>query len=633
MIDGTEQRERRPSALSPDHFRVDETSFGRLVSTAEGFASHLRLHESTGDSQQTWAALFDSDELMVLATIVGYDASPIRNWLLEDFDAVPEDRLAKAVLKLSSALDGWYRKLQLIDADGARAVAGTIALAIERQLADDMQWLGANFAPDGWQGDIHGYGKLDPAWFVRPSTLRRREGRTKRETLRGAFFAMLDTIDRAKEAAQERMPDSLASRTHDPAAGLYAAFLQLFQGVQQHVNGFTAKHTSFYYNDVLQMKPRRAQPDRVHLVCEPVPGVTAGVRVPAGTVFAAGKDDSLRPVEFISHEELVVTDVKVAALSTLRLERAPLVLGDDRFDCVKRVKADKPATVDAGGGALPYWPIFGGGAGQGAPAAPDAEFGLAIASPALFLKEGHRDIRITLQMRNTADNGGLWARMADGSSQVQWQFVRALPQLFRICFTTATGWWEATDCFVARRADSHAGLDGLELTIRLQPEAPSITGCIAALHGPGWNTQLPIARIGVRQDAALCAYSLLDRALLEQVVIDTRVRGVRDIVLANQYGRLDPSTPFMPFGPMPQLGSYLVFGSPEAAAKQLQRVRLNVEWSGLPQSLGGFPEHYQGYDSDFPNLGFKAKMSVLQDGAWRTSATDPEGRPMFVERP
>lgn len=629
MADGTEQRERRPAALDAGYFRVDETGFGAQAAMAEGFAAHLRFRAAPGGDEGTWAALFETDELLVMAGILGYDPAPLRAALLDDFEAVPHRKLVQGLLQLASVLDRWYRRLHAIDAPAAQSVAAVIASLIDAQLAADMQWLGRHFAPQGWKGELKGYayGSLDPAWLQGGRGVRAADGRSQRDVLRSALFALLDAIARAKEAASAHLPASRSSQRHEPAAGLLAAFMDLFQRVQEHVNGFTARHTGFYYHDVLGMRPRSAQPDCVHLVCERVPGALAEVVLPRGTALPAGKDENQKPVEFLTESDLVVSDVKVAALRSLRLQRAALVLGQgQRFDSVQRIVADSPG---ASGGGAQFWPLFGGVGGQGVAAAQDAQLGLAVASPVLWLKEGQREIRVTLGLRDTGGTDGLWASMAGGDDLVQWQFVRALPQLFRISLTTEKGWWDPPDCFVARTTEGEQQMDGLEVTIRLRPEAPAITGLEPQVHGDGWDTQLPVMRILVRQDAAMCAYSLLDKAVLEQARVQVRVRGARDLALGNQLGRLDPSTPFMPFGPMPEPGSYLVFGSAEAAGKPLRRMRLNLQWGGLPQGMGGFSEHYAGYDSSFSDLAFKAKVSVLQEGMWRVSPGEPEGRPIF----
>lgn len=636
MADGTEQRDRHPSALSPDYFQVDETRLGPLAAMSAGLAAHLRFHGEAATTAPTWASLFEADELLVLATILGYDTTPLRRELLDDSEALAPRRLAQGALKLASVLDGWYKRLHAMDSDGARAVSGTIAALAHRHLADDMVWIGGRFAPAGWRGELSAPAgaRLHAIWFEPGPVGRPRRGRSERELLRAALSGLFDAVRRVQQVAAEAVPVSRASQRHEPAAGLFAAFLALYQNVQRHVNGFTGRHTDFYYRDVLDMQPRAAEPDRVHIVCQPVPG--AGVRsiVPAGTRFAAGKDAQQRPLEFVSEADLVLTDARVAALHTLRLERGTLRLqGEGSFECVKRIVADAPGAVAAAAGAPPpFWSLFGGSLGLGAATQQDAALGWAVASPLLWLKEGQREIALTLKLRDLAGDG-LWHRMAQGSSLVQWQFVRALPQLFRIRLTTAAGWWEADDCNVSRLPALADGHERVEIRVRLRPEAPAIVGCVPALHGASWGTVLPLMRLQVRQDVALCAYSLLDQLQWDELGIAVRVTGARDLVLGNQLGRLDPSMPFTPFGPMAMPGDYLVFGAAEAASKPLTRLRLHLQWGNLPQELGGFAEHYAAYDSDFSDGRFLAAASVLQEGQWRSLPVDAQGRPVFTLGP
>lgn len=647
MIDGTEQRERFPSALAGDYFRVDETGFARLASLSAQFAAHLRFHHedaSGGSSHTTWASLFEADELLLMAAIIDYDPQPAQEAMLDDFAGTSSARLATETLRLATVIDRWLQTLRTINAPGAHALSAAIGHLIDQQLAGELQWLAREAMARGWRGDVKGYElqRLDAGWLREGAAAPPARSNSQRDGLRSRFLAFKDAVARIQQLAREQLALSRASQRHDPAAGLLTAFFEMFATVQERLNQFTARHTDFYYRDVLAMRPRAARSDHVHLVCEPVSGAQPEVVLPRGTAFVARKAGDNKPIEFLAETDLTVTDVKVAALRTVRLESADLVLGADKT-CypVKRVRTDAPTPPQElkAGTTQPFWPLFGGSQGAGALTARDGELGLAVASAALWLKEGERDIRVRLVFRDIETPGAsggneLWSRMKDADGRVRWQLARALPELFEISLSTASGWYESTQAFVSR-PDTEAGVaaDCLEVTVRLPPEAPAITGCIAAVHGAQWRTELPVLRMLARQQASLCAYSLLEHKELLEVAIDVRVQGARDVALGNNAGRLDPSKPFMPFGPLPARGSYLVFGSPEAARKRLTRLTLHVEWSGLPQEPGGFPEHYDGYESDFPNDGFQGAVAVLQDGQWRS---DPQGdacQPLFVQTP
>jgi hypothetical protein len=644
-MSGTEQRDRLPSALDSSYFRVDETSFEQLASAAAQLAAHLRFHPAGprgADTVATWGSLFDADELLVMASILHYDARPVEEALLEDFSATPASRMAAEVVRLAMVIDRWLRTLRLIDAPGARTLASAIEQLIGRQLAGELQWVARHALPTGWRGEIKGYEqqRLGAGWFDAAAVPPVDRGRPQRDGLRSRFFAFKDGIARIQETARVQVGVSRTSQRHDPAAALLVAFFELYGTVQRRINGFTARHTDFYYHDVLDMRPKRASRDRIHLVCEPVPGPQPEVLIARGTAFAAGLGPNKQPIEFLAENDLLVTDIKVAALRSVRLESANLLLGEDQA-CypVKRVRVDEPAPPGdlQPGAAQRFWPLFGGSQGR-EESARDGELGLAFASPVLWLKEGLREIQIRLMFREVAGPANaasqLWSRIDDEDDRVRWQLARALPQLFSISLTTATGWYEALEAFACRPvAAPDAALSCLEVTVRLRPEAPAITGCVTALHGAQWDTTLPMVRLCARQSAALCAYSLLENKELVDVLIDVSVQGVRDIAVGNNFGRLDPSKPFMPFGPLPAKGSYLVFGSAEAARKELKSLKLHLEWSGLPQDLGGFPEHYDGYDSEFTNSGFRGTVSVLQDGHWRVAPDEAMGQRLFTQGP
>ena len=61
-------------------------------------------------------------------------------------------------------------------------------------------------------------------------------------------------------------------------------------------------------------------------------------------------------------------------------------------------------------------------------------------------------------------------------------------------------------------------------------------------------------------------------------------------------GILAPSTPFMPFGPLPGIGSHFYIGSPEVFAKNWSSVDLYLNWQDRPSDL---KKHYGAYADDY----------------------------------
>lgn len=182
---------------------------------------------------------------------------------------------------------------------------------------------------------------------------------------------------------------------------------------------------------------------------------------------------------------------------------------------------------------------------------------------------------------------------------------------------SAVGGWLALDDALVRRREDGAGPGGcIEIVMRLGLEQPPIVPCKAAWHGEGWPAQ-PLLRLTLQNRTRMYAYSLLQQLILHDIVLDVDVRGMRDIVLYNQLGRLDAGKPFVPFGPMPAVGAYCVLGNAELAAKPLRSLCVNLRWGQLPTGEGGFAERYHGYPGTWTNAGFQVQPQVLRDGQWR----------------
>ncbi|GLQ87809.1 baseplate J/gp47 family protein [Dyella flagellata] len=196
-------------------------------------------------------------------------------------------------------------------------------------------------------------------------------------------------------------------------------------------------------------------------------------------------------------------------------------------------------------------------------------------------------------------------------------FERVFRGVWRAEFSVAGGWLVPGDVLVRRRSDAGFGFGGcIELLMHVGQEQPPIVPCKTAVHGDMWPAQ-PALRLTLQNRTRLYAYSLLQQLILHDIVLSTQVTGVRDIVLYNQLGRLDAGKPFLPFGPIPALGAYCLFGNEELAAKPLRALRVNLRWGQLPSEEGGFATRYHGYPGEWSAAGFQVRPELLRDGQWR----------------
>ncbi|MBB3281615.1 hypothetical protein [Mitsuaria sp. BK037] len=710
MTTGTEQRERFPMALEPGYFRPDDLSFEQRVDMMARLAEQLRFIDLDDQEDGDWRGLFATDPTLVMAGIAALDPWPLQQQFGRDADSAPLELLARQVLGLAARLDHWWRALAGIHDDAPRVLRERIQQLVEQQLAADLRWVERRFLRRGDEaaasrptGPVER--DLSRMWHrtigEEPAADAAAE-REDRERLRERFFAFLSAVEEVRRLARELLPDSMATANHEPAAAMLIAFLKVCETAQREVNRLPARHTAFYYRDCLGFGPAPAHADRVHLACQRDPRAPGDLTLPTGTAFEAGKDAAGRPVRFVSEAPIAVTDTRVAALCTLRLERDPLIAPERDLHYVTRAKVARPV---ADGRTV--WPLFGAAGGAGAE---DARIGLAVASPLLALREGDREIRVILRQTSSGaapDLRGLrdaalraesasafrdafgdllpqWL-LADGAdspaasassasattgtgvsgiemdvddlSEADWTALRhtahrltgnGLPALFngpgrphralvfdrllqgafRVSLSTPSG-WHAVEARLERAAGA-----GLSLFIRLRADAPPVTGCDPVVHGAEWPTRLPVLRLELATQARLYPYSLLARLPLAEVDLRVKARGVRDVRLANNLGRLDPSKAFAPFGPLPGLSSYLVVGSPEAARKTLDHLSLDLEWGGLPNEPGGFDTHYAGYagpaGKELRQGQFSVEIAWLRDGQWQDCANRSARQPLFA---
>ncbi|MEX8518886.1 MAG: baseplate J/gp47 family protein [Leptothrix sp. (in: b-proteobacteria)] len=652
MIDGTLQTQRALPVQTERRFAVDSLRLDQLVALCRRLAKRLRFvdlnNQDVGNDQDgsnNWSVLFDHDETLVLARIAGFDHAARRMHFDQLCDTEGPQSLLKELLALAAILDRWHDALEGSTQDAALIV---------REAIGQMQ------------------GQLQE-----PPSIP--EHKSHGAELRGRGLSILHVIQRTQVLAAAHLNETLDGGQHEPAAGLLLVFLRLYGLVQTQVNGFADRHIDFYYRRVLGMTEQPPRPDQVHVACQTDPRLNHDVLVPTGTLFAAGKSSRGDPLLFRATEGLAVTDAQVVQLATLRLVRDNTISPECTMNYVTSVKAQ---WLGLPGPDHSPVPLFGGN-----PGGPEADLGLAIASPLLLLQEGERVIDVELRLawpKSTKDMladhvnaatlaadpddfrhalGQVFAcwllgdgtalsdaqgaklvqraqdldvslgrelaaaedlgidapavlRMCSGapSDKREVVFYKLIDALFDVSLSKADGWLAADRVQITPA--SPGGQGGLHLRITLRTEDPAVVACNPAVHGAQWPTRLPVLRLQISSRASIHPYSLFESAVFLGADLQVSASGVRQLKLHNQLGLLDAGKSFAPFGPLPSTASYLVLGSPEAAGKPLDRLSLNLRWSGLPDEPGGWATYYADYGQALKEGQFAARLSLLQNGQW-----------------
>ena len=646
ITDGTSQQDRMMPALAAGYIHVDEMRFADLLAMAADYARMLTFYGANNEPDGDWEFLFTSDDAIIMAMILTTELETIEAVFATEIDRHVSqfgdeyDVQTLPNYALAQKIDFWFNRLRTIESAASRNLEEKIEDSIQEKLGKELQRLGRflrQYAPTLEETFAQDFSSL---WFdIDAEDISRYPvpapsdaiGNIER-FLKSNFYVFYHAIALLQESSANLLLDSMKSENHNPAVGLYIAFITLFQRAQHKLNLFTQRHLHFYYHDVLKARPRPLVPDSTYLLFRP-DSEDRKILIPEGTEFLAGLDENNQEVMYTADNDLLVHNAEVRSLSTLYFVRDRLSEPENTLKYITGAKVNQIPLVAsdvAVGTELPAWPVVGAPKNDAEQRQyEDASLGFAVASPVLFLEEGERDMHVTLHIESAAPEQkplhdfleDILAELTITGAEKQHFFFKAFRHIFTISLTTAHGWFEVQEYLpLSHIVDEACAKDCLKIYIRLPPEADPIVSYAPDVHGQQYDTQLPVIRFMVNPTSYLYPYSLLKRLLITAIDIEVEVKGAREVLVYNNFGQLDANSPFYPFGPVPAVGSYFIVGHAEAARKQITRFEVDVEWGDLPAEPGGFAQYYQAYNMPFDNAVFEARVTALKDGRWQPAA-------------
>ncbi len=458
---------------------------------------------------------------------------------------------------------------------------------------------------------------------------------------------------------------------HQPQIALFLAFLQIFEVAQDHLNTITAEHLRFYYQDVLRLEAKPQTPDQVHVLFELAKNASPH-RAAAETLLKAGKDATGVDLLYATADEIVVNSASLDQVDGLK---TVFVDKQEGSGVVKNVYAAGDADSSDGLGEEiedeeGKWETFG------SVDMPAASIGFAVSSPLFLLAEGSRHARISLHFGSPFDLHGAEEK----------EVVSELIHNVKVSASGEKGWLdlEIADVELGESSITYeleldagaaaivayndevllAGFDTTGPTIRFLLDSEGLSArdqfdlsqvCdvedysdATALYDRGALVRyeaevyraLSQVEQGFRPPDFPDRWALIERSYpykyfqgleLSQLdisvevgaVTDSTGTGMKDLILENDVGVLDPAKPFFPFGASPRSRSSFLIGNPEVFQKPLTDLQLAFEWADLPTV--NFSAHYQGYNTLVGTLStpdvsgneaFKADVEILLDGQW-----------------
>ncbi|MBW8331727.1 MAG: baseplate J/gp47 family protein [Prolixibacteraceae bacterium] len=643
---GTSQIQRILPGLDKNRYAlVDEKEFADWIVFANDFAVFINYYNNSNVIAGNWKPFFSADISAQLGTIALQNIGRYQQEIKERFDFIRDDdnetalaeiriklnELFSAILTISKALDGYTLKLpedtslkqtifnltktrlspalkRLIAYYQAAQTHGYLDnstlsnwLILNKPLTDagqiiNIDGLSKNWFDNSIYADWAAYVAdidSDESIFNNPLTafadeFLSIEHAANHNLFTGIFDTYLSTYTKIIQEAEAELLKTLESYdAHTPHYALFLSFLMLFRFTQTHSNTITQRHLDFYYKEVLRLQPRKAEANKVHVLGELAKQVDSYL-LKQGTLLKAGKDSLKKDVNYQLDADTVFNKAKVAQLKTFYKAAGDDSIKEPGTSTVKqnnngRVFASPATNTDDGIEAKltsankewqPYVHKVYKEAELERIAMPKAQLGFALASHYLYLTEGERKVFVRLVMNNNSALNGKHIE----------------------CYLTAEKeWYKVESLTIASSGKklSDGTTNCAEISFTIPGSAPAIVNYNAAKHGGTFNVALPMLKIYlVNDDASIYEYDALKDIIITQTEIRVEVgmegshsqNGLKNLQLSNDFGALDASKPFMPFGGMPKKDSGFVIGSKEIISKKNTAVKLNIEWAELPDA-------------------------------------------------
>jgi len=643
---GSRQESRFLANLDPSTVKVDERNLEDLLLFVAKISKLIRFYNTDDEIEGDWSSFFN-DELVILAAIHQTDPPEIEQNFQQIISNIkrfkrPEKKLLyleKAfveVFEVAQLFEKWSKRLREVESfsGSPSPLRNEIFNAIDNRLGQAFLDFQNLYIDIQQSADLKltaplSFQNFSPFWAFGES--KKALNKSDSESvdvyqfyvgyLEDIFQVFYETLIYLKNQAGHYFNESLKADTHYPEISLLVAFLQLYETQQNHLNDVSQRYLDFYYYEVLKQTHKLLKPNQLYIKFNLNENANfVGIR--ADERFVAGEYENGDDVIYTTNDNVQLNRIEVKKLhtvyadfQTLNVLGLPLKLMSNMISANIPIEGATPSPEKA----VPYnFPPFGDKTSINinqnyVPS--ESDLGFAVASHGLFLSEGVRDVNVTLFFNtNTFEYlveliTNLSITFGETTKEI---FIKAFLEAFKLEITTEEGWLPVNK-YVAVCNEGEAKL---RISFTVEANQPAITAHDAEIHGGMYQTNLPILKIILNSDSYLYPYTLLEKMTVEQVSIETVVSGIRDLKLHSQFGELSPTSPFLPFGPAPHIGAYLVIGKNEVFQKSLDELSLDLEWFNLPDNQSGFFGHYAGYELPLDNTSFEANLSVMSDGRW-----------------
>lgn len=636
-LSGTSQAKRGLAALDPQYMGIDESDRYSYVAFLLKYAELIAFYDTENHLTGSWSELLSRSAILSLISLESFDAGAVSEQFHTGIERMKADALQDKPIHLLesepcmvvAAIFEGVEHLKLSSRRLEQFNRELITL-IQQNLApifkDYMEFLGRLKAKRAAAPELDTLlADLVDDWVVEDAAPAAKEEQTTStdledlQALTAIFMELMQVIALVRTSTSQYIQKDLEGGRVNPHIALLLGFFEMMKVAYAELNQVTARHLNYYYLEVLKLKLKPEQCDQAHVVFTLAENVHS-YALEAGTALVGGPDSEGNPRIYRLDRGISLNKAKLGALKVIlhdeRLPETPLLQApgvpvDTYFIPTRPLQQlDKDILQSTAQGERFFRPGFAIGSALWHVDPTTAMLKLSLHCDPLtyerFSKqlgmEWNAHMRLPLK-----DPVGIAPKN---------QLIR---NFFSVEYSIDGGQWfqvpaEQTELSLREPTVDHTN-PVLDLNLLLQPGDPAIAPCQQPAFPEAVAQGVPVFRFLVAEDR-LHFYQLFSGLVIHAVELEANVLDVRNLILQNDYGLLDPNVPFLPFGPMPSLGSNFYIGHQRLLNYPLNALKINIEWYGLPTEKLGFAGHYADYGFEGDNHSFKALLSILDKKVW-----------------
>lgn len=600
MNKGSSQETRKNAALRDDYISIDERSMLDLVKFTLDYSEHVKFYGFRNAETDNWNSFLLNSPAFILAMIA---STEVKKYELKNPDqeswSKPEEELQiirNQILDIFHLISRWHELLTKTNYRGVLYPEiknlNSFAAGISQMLADDQQEI---------------------------------------QLLRQVYDSIFGTIVFIREKASKNLESEIfRHHNHQPHIGLLISFLKLFRHLQNDINTLTKKHLDYYYLEILQQRKRKQEPATSIL----------GIQLQQGTdELHLSKGEKCEFV-FEGNQKLAVIATSDTEINRAEITDVITLFKDDYFPFSNEYEEDNfsfnvlyEADILRNGKLNRMTEVsdftdFPATLGEEQKHSDSDEnrirmsnIGILVSSPTLILEKGRQEIEVIFKI--SPASWKMTVKMLKGlinqeiKDEVEKSETENIPDQERIkkrvvtrffseafvVYITGRQGWQRIDTFQIKINDSETAL---KIDIKLNGNADKLVTFDSKIHEAEYALEWPGIKLLLNNETQYHPYRILRNMVIEYVIIKANVSEVSNLTLANSAGNLDQTIPFMPFGPVPAVGSYLQIKNPLILQRNLTKLEFTINWNGLPNAENGFSDYYEAYGKNIENNSFKA---------------------------